>query len=118
MIITDKFMLKRMERALKAGNNLFTLDDIGEGLRSGHMQGHVEGNTWAITQVHDWPQRRSVNILVVVGNMADSLKLEEKITAWAKEKGADHITGVGRDGWWNFRTLGWKKQGVLYSKDI
>jgi hypothetical protein len=118
MIITDKFMLKKMARALKAANDVFNLDDIGEGLRNGHMQGHVEGDTWAITQVHQWPRRKSVNILVVVGNMEDSLILEGKITKWAKELGADHITALGRDGWWRRKLPGWKKMGVVYTKDI
>ena len=118
MIINDKFMLKKMEKALRHAGDLFNLDDVGEALRAGTMQGHVEGDTWAITQVHQFPAKKTVNILVVVGNMEDSLKLEAKITEWAKGIGADRVTAIGRDGWWDHRLPGWKKAGVLYSKDI
>jgi len=117
MNLQDKMMLK-MARALKQTGNLFDLTDVQNALKTGTMQGHVENDTWAVTQVHDWPKCRTVNVLVVVGDMADSLKLEAKIEDWAKSIGADRITAVGREGWWEFRTPGWKKVGTLYSKDI
>jgi len=118
MIITDPKMAKLMDKALAAGNNLFSLDDIQECLRDGRMQGHVEGDTWAITQIHDWPNRKSVNILYVVGSIEESINLQAKIEKWAKEIGANLLTAVGREGWWERRTPGWKKMGILYSKDI
>lgn len=107
-----------MERALAVSGNLFNMDDINDHLKVGKIQGHVEGDTWAITQVHDWPRRRAVNILYVVGAMGDAGALEEKVEKWAESVGADIITAVGRDGWWNYRTPGWKKVGTLYLKEI
>ena len=107
-----------MERALAISGDLFNLDDIDECLTNGEMQGHVEGCTWALTQVHDWPRRRVVNILFVAGFVQDIQALEAKIEEWAKSIGADRITAVGRDGWWEYRTPGWEKVGTLYSKGI
>ena len=118
MKVTDPGMAKKMAKALKCNHDVFNLDDIREHLKNGKMQGHVEGDTWAITQVHEWPRQKSVNILYVIGSIENSLKLENKIEEWAKEIGAGFITAVGRDGWWEHRTPGWKKMGVLYSKDI
>ncbi len=119
MNITDPTMAKRMLKALNAGDALFSWDDVSSMLKSGKMQGHVEGDTWAITQVHDWPQRKSVNILYIVGNLEDTAKLEAKVTVWAKELGADLLTATGRDGWSKLQPgSGWKKIGTLYSKDI
>lgn len=118
MIITDSFMMRKMARALREGGDLYNLNDIQKMLREGTAQGHVVGDTWAITQVHQYPAVKSVNILVVVGNMRDSLQLEQKIEAWAKDLGASLLTGIGRDGWWEHRTPGWKKMGVYYAKDI
>jgi len=117
-MITDPEMKKKMDRALSISGNLFTLDDIKEHLSDGRMQGHVEGDTWALTQIHDWPQRRTVNIMYVVGSVENSITLEAKIEEWAKKVGANLITAVGRDGWWERRTPGWKKVGVMYSKEI
>jgi hypothetical protein len=118
MKITDPVMQKKMNKALKINGDVFNLDDIRESLRIGKMQGHVEGDTWAITQVHEWPRKKSVNILYVIGSLENSIQLESKITEWAKGIGANFITAIGRDGWWKHRTSGWKKLGVLYSKEL
>jgi len=118
MIITDEKMKDKMARALAIGGDLYSLDDIENHLIAGKLQGHVEGDTWAITQVHDWPQRRAVNILYVIGSMGDAIALEAKIEEWAENIGASLITAVGRDGWWDCRTPGWEKVGTLYSKEI
>jgi len=118
MNITDPVMVDKMRRALKVGGDLFSLDDIESGLTSGDLQGHVEGDTWAITQVHQWPRKKAVNVLFVVGTLENSVKLENKLEAWAKEQGATLLTAVGRGGWWSFRTPGWKIVGNLYSKVI
>ena len=118
MIIHDAFMLKRMERALKLGGDLFSLEDIAKELNEGTMLGHVENDTWAVTRVHDWPRKRSVDVLFVVGNLEGSLLLEKKIADWAKSQNASLITATGRDGWWKYRVDGWKKTGTLYSKDV
>jgi len=107
-----------MARALKCGDNLYDLHDIDTALKQGHMQGHVEGDTWAVTQVQQFPKRKAVNVLFVVGSLENSLKLEAKVEAWAKDIGADLLMAVGRGGWWQFRTPGWRMIGTLYSKDI
>jgi hypothetical protein len=107
-----------MRRALKRGDDLFSLDDIEAGLMSGDLQGHVEGDTWAITQIHQWPRKKAVNVLFVVGSLQNSLKLEAKVETWAKEQEATLLTAVGRGGWWQYRTPNWKIVGNLYSKVI
>lgn len=111
-------MLKRMQRALKLGGDIYTLDDIGEEMHKGNMQGHVENGTWAVTRIHDWPQKRTVDIVFVVGNLEDSLELEGKVCNWAKDIGADMVTATGREGWWKYHTPGWNKMGVLYAKEL
>jgi hypothetical protein len=118
MIITDSFMLKKMEKALRLGGDLYRLEDIGVELQQGIMQGHVENDTWAITRVHDYPRKRVVDIVFVVGNLEGSLLLEKKISAWAKDMGATTLTASGRYGWWKFRVPDWVKIGTLYSKDL
>jgi hypothetical protein len=118
MIIPDPKMVAKMNKAIALGGNLFSIEDIFEYLKDGRMQSHAEGDTWVITQIHDWPRKRSVNLLYTVGNIKEASKLEEKITIWAKSIGADTITAIGGDGWWKYRLPNWKKVGTLYSKDI
>lgn len=118
MNAVDPKMRAKVEKALKLANNTYDFDDIMNQLQTGHMQGHVVGDTWALTQVHDWPQRRSVNILFVIGDMKDLSELEAKVTQWAKDHGADFLTATGRDGWQSMMHDGWKAIGTLYSKDL
>jgi hypothetical protein len=117
MIIADKMIVK-VARALNQANNIYTLEDIDRALSSGDMQSHVYRDTMAVTQVHQWPRRKAVNILFVIGNLGDAIVLHDKIEKWAKSIGADLMTAVGREGWWEHRLPGWKKQGSLYAKDI
>jgi len=118
MNISDPIMAEKMHKALRIGGDLYNFDDVMADLQSGRMQGHVEGDTWAVTQVHQWPRRKAVNVLFVVGSLENSLKLEAKVEAWAKSIDAELLTAVGRGGWWQHRTPGWKIVGTLYSKDI
>lgn len=114
----DPKMRTKVEKALKCANNTYDFQDIMNQLRTGQMQGHVVGNTWGITQVHDWPQRRSVNVLFVIGDMKDVAELEAKIVKWARDIGADLLTATGREGWAPFVLDGWKPVGTVYSKDL
>jgi len=118
MIITDPKMAHKMERALLHGGGCYTLDDIDKGLMTGEMQGHVFGKSWAITRVHQWPRKKSVDVLCVVGEIKDMLMLEQVVCQFAKDQNADMLTATGRDGWWGIHTPGWQKAGTLYSKDL
>lgn len=118
MNITDPTMAKKLSRALKEGGDLHTLEDIATALTCGEMQSHVEGETWAITQVQVYPRKKVVYIWYIIGVQMDIGDLEDKITAWAKDIGARSITSIGRGGWWKLKTPGWKMAGIVYSKDI
>lgn len=117
MRITDPDMLKKMERALGVTGS-FTLDDIDKALAAGTMQSHVYGNTWVITQIYQFPRKLVVNILFAVGELDDTLEAAKEIENWARNMGAKALTFTGREGWQELKIPGWKKAGVIYSKDI
>ena len=117
-MITDPLMVKRMTKALEMAGNVYTLDDVIDQVKKGSLQGHVDGDTWAITQVQDFPRKKVVDILYVIGYLDDSLRMEKKIEDWAKGLGASMLTAAGREGWWNFRTPGWKQTGTMYAKEL
>ena len=114
----NKEMVEKLAEALKLAHDVYTLEDIIELIEKGTLQGHVEGDTWVVTQVHTFPRKRIVEILYVVGDLNDSIRMEKKIEQWARELNADLIIATGREGWWDFRTPGWKKTGVTYAKDL
>lgn len=117
-MISDPAMVEKMARALKVANGVYSLDDIIHQMELGNLQGHVEGNTWAVTSVQQFPRKKVVDILYVVGSLNDALIMEKKLERWSRELEADLMTATGRDGWWNFRSLGWKRNGVVYAKEL
>lgn len=118
MNITDPTMATKLVRALREGGDLHTLEDIYTALTCGEMQSHVEGQTWVITQVQQYPQKKVVYIWYVVGVQEDLDAIEVRLIEWAREIGARAITSIGRGGWWKLRTPGWKAAGVIYSKEV
>jgi len=118
MRVLDPAMQRKIERLMKDGNNCYTLDDIMECVRKGTMQSHVFGETWVLTQVHEWPQRKSVDLTFVVGHADEFLENLPKLYHWTKDIGADLITGSGRDGWTKRLLPGWHRMGSLYAKDL
>lgn len=116
--ITDPGMERKMARLMRDGNNCYTIDDVLREIDQGTMQSHVFGETWVITQVHEWPQRKSVDLTFVVGHADEFLANLPKLYDWTRSIGGDLITGSGRDGWWGKALPGWRRMGSLYSKDL
>ena len=118
--ITDPEMLKKMEKALQMGGDIHTLEDIGAALECGDMQSHSEGDTWVITQVVDYPKKRVLDIVYVVGSVEGALLTEKSLIEWAKNMGVDRMTAIGREGWEQLLTdnPGWKKAGTLFVKEL
>jgi hypothetical protein len=118
MRITDPSMERKMHRLMRDGNHCYTLDDVMSQIDAGTMQSHTFDNTWVITQVHEFPQRKAVDLTFVVGHADEFLEGLPSLYDWTKSIGADLITGSGRDGWWSRRLPGWRRMGSLYSKDL
>ena len=119
--INDSKMERRVARLMRDGNNCYTLDDVMREIEQGTMQSHTFGSTWVITQVHEFPQRKSVDLTFVVGHAAEFIEGLPELYSWSRSIGADLITGSGRDGWWmlpEFNVHKWRRMGSLYSKDL
>lgn len=118
--ISDPLMERYVNRWIRENDNCYTFNDVMECIEKGQMQSHVFGNTWVLTSIHDFPQRKTVHIDLVVGELFDAIAAEPAVCKWAKGVRADLITGSGRPGWDPFRSKvsGWQVKGRLYSKDL
>lgn len=110
-------MQKKMERMLHLTGDLYTLDDIMELIEDGKFQSFVEGDTWIVTQVNEFPRRKVLEITFVVGDINEAVRALPRIYEHAENVGADRINALGREGWWVFADAGWSKVGVVYAKD-
>ncbi|MET1020146.1 MAG: hypothetical protein ABWX62_09195 [Microterricola sp.] len=96
-----------------------TLDDIVDLIREGHMQSFCEGETWAITQIIQFPQKRILEIFLVVGDMPEAEKLHDQVVAFAKEHDCQMVRCFGRDGWSKWAVpRGWTNGQRVYMKEI
>lgn len=111
----------KLERVLDAMGGLYLLDDILTRIGDGRMQSHVVNNSWAVTEIGDFPRARKLNILAMVGDLEDVDELERKVLRYADDVNAGLISAYGRRGWLPIaRDLGWrlKTKSYLYHKDL
>lgn len=66
------------------------------------MQSFAEDDTWIITQIQEYPRRRVLDILYLVGDLDGALNVYNRIIAFARERGCTLIRAQGRAGWTKF----------------
>jgi hypothetical protein len=111
-------MRRKFEQLLKRQGGLYTFDDVMDHISRGLLQSFSDGNTWVITQVHTFPQKKVVDIAFIVGDVAAAVKLQPEIEEFAKSIGASALTASGREGWWGVHTPGWRKLSVNYVREL
>jgi len=114
---------RKLERVLDRMGGLYTLNDILTAIAEGKMQSFVEGNSWAITQVNQYPRARTLQLVALVGHLEDVDALHAKILAYADDVNAGLLSTYGRLGWLregSWRRLGWrlKTKNYLYHRDM
>lgn len=112
-------MIGLLKRALKAGGDTHTVDDILQEIIEGKKQSFAHGSTWAITQVLDFPRKRVLELFMVVGKGCELHLLEDQIIAYAKSINADFIRTYGRVGWRRrAKEMGWKHTHSVFIKEL
>lgn len=112
---------KRLARALERMGGLYTVSDILGAIAAGRMQGFMEGDSWAVTQVIDFPRARMLEILVAVGDLTACRKLHDRIMNYARDNDIGIIQAYGRRGWiGDAERRGWKVRttSYLYQREL
>jgi hypothetical protein len=114
---------QKLARVLDRMGGLYNLNDILTAIGEGKMQSFVVNNSWAITQVQDFPQARQLQLVAMVGDLADVDGLHAKLLDYADEVNAGLLSTCGRMGWLregSFRRLGWrlKAKNHLYQREM
>jgi hypothetical protein len=114
-----KARIEQLQQALAEMGATHPLDDIVDLIRDGHMQSFVEGETWAITQIIQFPQRKVLEIFLVVGEMPDAEKLHDQVMTFAKEHDCTLVRCFGRDGWAKWaKPRGWTNGQRVFLKEL
>jgi hypothetical protein len=113
----------KLARVLDRMGGLYTLNDILTAIAEGKMQTFVENNSWAITQVNQYPRARVLQLVAYVGDLADVDGLHAKILSYADQANCGLLSTYGRMGWLrqgSWRRLGWrlKTKNYLYHREM
>ena len=114
---------RKLSRLLDRMGGTYILSDILTAIAEGRMQSFVEGNSWAITKIADFPRARQLELIAYVGDLTDVDALHAKILAYADEVNAGLLSTYGRLGWLregSYRRLGWRlrSRNQLYVKEL
>lgn len=108
-----------VNRILEAQGGFYLFSDIVEAVRNGRMQSFTCNDSWAVVQTIDYPRKRVVNVVFVMGHMQDMEVLESEVIGWARDIGAVMLTTDARSGWSDrAKKRGWKKVSANFVKDL
>ena len=108
-----------LDRALTQMGNTHSLRDILQALEDGSMQSFAVGDTWVVTQVLDLPQKRVMDVVLVVGDGADLEELSATTHAFAAFQDCSLMRAYGRHGWMHYaKQLGWRDTARVFLKEV
>ena len=112
---------KKMARVLDRMGSLYTVDDLLTRIFEGKMQSFCCRNSWMITQVVDFPRARQLQVVALVGDLADVDALHAKLLTYADEANVGLLSAYGRSGWIpEALAHGWrlKARSFLYHREM
>lgn len=108
-----------VDHILEMHGGFYTFDDIVAAVQRGDMQSFNCNESWAVVQVIDFPRKRVVDVVFVVGKMEDMELLESEVIGWAREIGAVMLMTGARNGWRDrAQVRGWKTVSSIFMKDL
>lgn len=111
---------KYVTDALEYCNGTHDLQDVADQIAAGDLQFWPANETVLITQLIQYPKRKSIHIFLAGGNIDEIVRMEEDVFAWARENGCDLLTFCGRLGWGRseLKNRGYKVDHYMMSKDL
>lgn len=107
---------KEMARVLEQQGGFYTLEDILDLIQEGRMQSFADQDTWVVTQVNDFPRKKVLEIVFVIGDRDKLREMEPRIEEYRREIQADLMMATGRLGWLTKHFDGWKPVSANFIK--
>ena len=106
---------RKLEFGLKMADE-YSLNNAFDYLCMGEWQLFKKNGSIAITRIAQYPQHRSMIILICVGAMEDIKEGLPELEDFARSVGCKRIEAYGRKGW--ERALGWPVSEVILKKEL
>jgi hypothetical protein len=111
----------RLAKALDRMGGVYNVNDILAAIAENRMQGFTDGDSWAVTQVVNYPRARVMDVLAVVGDLEACRRLHDRILDYAARNDITFVQAYGRRGWMpDAKSHGWKVRttSYLYQRDL
>jgi hypothetical protein len=120
-----KERLTQLQELLHDMGGTHSLDDIRGLVENGVFQSFVEGETWVVTTIINFPQAMVMDIFFVVGEAKDFEALQKQIETFARDQGVTFMRVYARKGFeylidrrsWKFGQ-GWRPGPRVYTKRL
>ena len=114
---------RKLARVLDRMGSVYLVQDILAAIAENRMQSFCVGNSWAVTQVVDFPRARQLQLVAYVGDLKDVDALHQKIIDFADQANCGLLSTYGRPGWLregSYARLGWKlkAKNFLYHRGM
>lgn len=112
---------RKLARALDRMGGVYSVNDILTGIAEGRMQSFADGDSWAVTQLVQYPRARVLDILAAVGELEACRRLHDRILQWARDHDVTFVQAYGRRGWMpDAQSHGWRVRSTsyLYQRDL
>jgi hypothetical protein len=112
---------RHLGRVLDRMGAVYVVNDILTAIAKGRMQSFAENDSWAVTQVINYPRARVLEILIAIGDLAQCRKLHDRILQYADDNDIGLIQAYGRRGWiGDAAKRGWKVKttSYLYQREL
>lgn len=116
--MTEHVNMAAFKKILVESGDLYTVDDILAEIADGRMQSFNVGESWVVTKVVNYPNKKVLDIVAAAGTLAELFEAQPIVDAFAREHACEAIMAFGRSGWERIMTDGWKKVGHTYMREI
>lgn len=109
-----------IEAALEYANGTHTIEDIEDGIAAGRYQFWAGKRAAIITEVIEYPQRKTILFFLIGGDLTELQEMEPRIVEWARtELGCKESAGVGRRGFERaFSGHGYTQRWTCITKEL
>ncbi len=120
-MMTHRFK-KEVDAFLLKYGGLYTFDDIMDLIHQGKMQSFAVGDSWAVTQIAEFPRKKVLDIVFMIGNFPELQRMEADAIKYAIENNCDMVMANGLNRLQAACKIGlfvgWQQIMSTYTKDL
>ena len=88
-----------VEKALDYSGGTHTFEDVCQMVSEGRLQYWPGPNSVVITEIIEYPRKRTLHFFIAAGNIAELEVMYPPIEQWGREQGCNSASLTGRKGW-------------------